>query len=79
MHPKVNTEHVARREDVLDLYAKEPSIDNRATLDREIAAWTAARNAAGARIRWMFTVERARENLGRAHAKWTPEVMNAAA
>jgi transposase len=54
-------------------------IDDRATLDREIAAWTAARNAAGARIRWMFTVERAREKLGRAYSKCTTEGMDAAA
>ena len=52
---------------------------DRATLEREIAAWTAARNAAGARIQWMFTVERAREKLGRAYATCTTEGMDAAA
>ena len=54
-------------------------IDNRAELDREIAAWTAARNAAGAKIRWMFTVERAREKMGRAYAKAATEGLQAAA
>jgi transposase len=42
-------------------------IGDRATLEREIAAWQAARNAAGARIRWMFTIKRAREKMGRAY------------
>ena len=54
-------------------------IDNRATLESEIAAWTKARNAAGARIRWMFTVERAREKLGRAYSKCTTEGVRDAA
>jgi hypothetical protein len=39
------------------------------TLRREIAAWQKARNDAGARIRWMFTVERARTKLGRVYRK----------
>jgi transposase len=54
-------------------------IEERATLEREIAAWTTARNAAGARIRWMFTVERAREKMGRAYAKATTDGVQAAA
>jgi transposase len=54
-------------------------IGDRATLEREIAAWTTARNAAGARIQWMFTVERAREKMGRAYSKCTTEGMRAAA
>jgi transposase len=37
------------------------------TLVREINAWQAARNEASARIRWMFTTERAREKLGRVY------------
>ena len=52
---------------------------NRFCTSREIAAWTTARNEAGARIRWMFTVERAREKLGRAYAKCTTEGVDAAA
>jgi len=38
-----------------------------ATLRREIAAWVKARNDAGARIRWMFTVDKARAKLGRVY------------
>ena len=32
----------------------------------EIAAWERQRNASGARIKWMFTTEKARTKLGRA-------------
>jgi transposase len=35
-------------------------IDTREGLEREIAAWERERNAAGARITWMFTTEKAR-------------------
>ncbi len=42
-------------------------IADRESLVREIAAWEQARNAVGARIRWMFTTERARETLGRVY------------
>jgi hypothetical protein len=38
----------------------------RETLASEIAVWQAGRNAA-ARIRWMFTTERAREKLARVY------------
>ena len=37
------------------------------TLTDEVDAWTRARNAAGARIRWMFGIEQARTKLGRAY------------
>ena len=33
----------------------------------EITAWENQRNAAGARVRWMFTTERARAKLARAY------------
>jgi transposase len=33
----------------------------------EIAAWECQRNAAGARIKWMFTTEKARAKMGRAY------------
>jgi transposase len=36
-------------------------------LKAEIAAWERARNSAGARIRWMFTTEKARTKMGRAY------------
>jgi hypothetical protein len=38
-----------------------------AMVRREIAAWERARNESGARIEWMFTVERARQKLGRVY------------
>lgn len=42
-------------------------IADRATLVAEIATWERERNKSGARIRWMFTVERARRKMGRAY------------
>lgn len=36
-------------------------------LKSEIAAWQRQRNASGARIRWMFTTEKARTKMGRAY------------
>jgi transposase len=42
-------------------------IDSKSKLIFEIAAWEQQRNAAGARINWMFTVERARQKMGRAY------------
>jgi transposase len=44
-------------------------IDNRAELEREIAAWERRRNADGARVKWMFTTEKARAKMGRAYPK----------
>lgn len=40
-------------------------IPDQATLIKEIAAWERRRNAEKARIKWMFTVDRARKKLGR--------------
>jgi transposase len=42
-------------------------IADKATLVSEIAHWERRRNREGAGIDWMFTVERAREKLGRAY------------
>ena len=42
-------------------------IGERGQLEREIAAWERARNAAGARVQWMFTTEKARAKMGRAY------------
>lgn len=42
-------------------------IPDHATLVSEIASWERQRNADGARIKWMFTVARAREKLRRAY------------
>jgi transposase len=44
-------------------------IDTPEWLEDEITAWADERNAAGARIRWMFTTERARAKMGRAYPK----------
>jgi hypothetical protein len=35
----------------------------------EIAAWEQQRNASRARIKWMFTTEKARAKMGRAYPK----------
>lgn len=40
-------------------------IPDKATLVAEIAQWERRRNAEGATIRWLFTVERARAKMGR--------------
>ena len=42
-------------------------IGERGQLEREIAAWERARNAAGARVQWLFTTEKARAKMGRAY------------
>jgi transposase len=42
-------------------------IPDKKTLVTEVANWERRRNAEGAAIRWMFTVERAREKLGRSY------------
>jgi transposase len=42
-------------------------IDNRPRLEREIAAWQRERNAAEARLQWMFTTATARTKMGRAY------------
>jgi transposase len=44
-------------------------IDNPEELAREIAAWERRRNASGARVKWMFTTEKARTKMGRAYPK----------
>jgi transposase len=42
-------------------------IPDKATLIKEIAAWERRRNAEKAEIDWLFTVDRARQKLGRAY------------
>jgi hypothetical protein len=44
-------------------------IGDKATLIAEIATWERRRNAERARLRWMFTVDRAREKMGRAYPR----------
>jgi hypothetical protein len=42
-------------------------IATRKQLASEIAAWECQRNASAARIKWMFTTDRARTKMGRAY------------
>ena len=42
-------------------------IDDPKRLRREVAAWERQRNAARARIKWMFTTDKARAKMGRAY------------
>ena len=42
-------------------------IESMQQLTKEIAAWEQQRNAAGARIKWMFTTAKARAKMGRAY------------
>jgi len=42
-------------------------IDSREQLESEIAAWERQRNASGARIKWMFTTDKARAKMARAY------------
>ena len=48
-------------------------IGERPRLVAEIAAWEKQRNAVGARVKWMFTTERARAKLARAYPDTTKE------
>ena len=54
-------------------------IPTKAILTSEVKAWERRRNREKARIRWLFTVERAREKLGRAYRALTPVNANQAA
>lgn len=49
-------------------------IPTKAILVKEIKAWERARNREKARIKWLFTLERAREKLGRAYLSVRPVV-----
>jgi hypothetical protein len=42
-------------------------IGDRAFLNTEVAAWQRQRNASGARIKWKFTTQKARQKLARAY------------
>lgn len=54
-------------------------IEDRATLEVEISSWEQARNKAGARIHWLFTVERARRKMGRAYPSTPVRLLRVAA
>src|SRR5215213_5241160 len=47
-------------------------IGERTQLEAEIKAWERQRNAAGARIKWMFTTDKARAKMSRAYPQNTP-------
>ena len=49
-------------------------IDNVEQLTQEIAAWEQQRNAAGARINWMFTTNRARAKLAHTYPQLVKEL-----
>jgi transposase len=42
-------------------------IDNKDQLKLEVAAWERQRNASGARIKWMFTTDKARAKMGKVY------------
>ena len=55
-------------------------IPNKAMLVKEVKAWERRRNRDKCRIKWLFTVDRAREKLGRAYpTPATPSDRRAAA
>jgi hypothetical protein len=49
-------------------------IPDKDTLITEIASWERRRNAEGAKIKWLFTVDRARQKMGRAYPHPSPPV-----
>lgn len=51
-------------------------IPTKAILIKEVEAWERARNREKARIKWQFTLERAREKLGKAYLSVRPQVRN---
>jgi hypothetical protein len=48
-------------------------IDDPKRLRREIAAWERHRNAEPSRIKWMFTIDKARAKMGRAYPDTSKE------
>jgi len=54
---------------VLRTQCLDQRIATKQRLVSEIAAWEQQRNASGARIKWMFTTEKARAKMGRAYPK----------
>jgi transposase len=54
-------------------------IPDKATLVSEIASWERRRNSERARIKWMFTVERARAKMGHAYPVPSADAVKAAA
>jgi transposase len=54
-------------------------IPDRATLERAVSAWQKSRNASGTRIRWMFSVDKARTKLSKSYPQPTPRPLADAA
>ena len=54
-------------------------IPDLATLATEVEAWSAARNHAGAVVKWMFGIEQARLKLGHAYPSHTRSARDVAA
>jgi hypothetical protein len=54
-------------------------IPDKRTLVRQVAAWERRRNAEKGRIKWLFTVERAREKMRRAYPGQADRPQDAAA
>jgi transposase len=60
---------------VLSSQCLDRRIADRRTLEREVAAWVRARNAARSRITWLFDVTQARRKLGKVYP--APQVQSA--
>ncbi len=58
---------LSERKDALEGWDRR--IATREQLETEIAAWERQRNASRARIKWMFTTDKARAKMGRAYPK----------
>jgi hypothetical protein len=54
---------------VLRIQCLDRRIDSKERLVSEVAAWERQRNTSHARIKWMFTTEKARDKMGRAYPK----------
>ena len=54
-------------------------VRTKAVLVKEVEAWERARNRDKVRIKWLFTVEKARDKLGRAYLSVRPQLVNRAA
>ena len=64
---------------VLKAQCMKRRIGERTKLESEIAAWEIARNTEKARIKWMFTVEKAREKMSKAYPEFESPAKKAAA
>ena len=58
---------------VLKSQCLDKRMGERSNLEQQIAAWQTERNKSGAKIKWMFTVDRARKKMGRLYPQ--PELI----